>query len=707
MVFEPENFSIKKGLPTFFADNAFFDPINDYTQNFIPDSIKKLLSKLGVIQPWQVWKNIPEFYNWIRQFEENDERLFIINEGYIPGSEYENKLHFGIANNNDPIMVEASVPLTQRPCNAVLNIKLKPTVQTKKTIEYIQIENAGQKIIISNLNNYDEISYDTESNALRINGEFASDQLSGSIYKIYSTPIIDLNKSEANSLSIDNRNAENKILIHSSGEEIDFDLSIELKQPTYIIDQNIQLWSVSALPLTKVELYGYYCNTFNNNHGWKLLETKHYKESDRVTYDRFTTQYDVEIFFIKTYYAGLDNPVVTGFPQEENAPNPVFETNKTLDYWGSIYGLPRQNYRDDITEDEEPLTRPAKYYNYNKEQDYWYQQRLSNEYRINESNEDGIWLKDSDNQNIGIMKCIDPYIEDLHIYTESNQTSNGEITKQIKINDITETGNYKEWINIENLQSQQKDKKAQIIMNPDNSDSLENNMNKSNLLTFILDFTDVPDYVELTGFNIFMNLLSSLSGINIEFDERSGIRVPYLDSNNELYWKLIPLNYLPDLDAVEKDYDISDSNFEKTSTPINLMLLKKYGAELHLGFTNYHIALDGEIDIYNFKFNIQYKTSKRDVNIETYLNKNISRDIDDIINLHIKIHNVGEIPVIDGNIFIFSPNLTLSESIVPINLGINEYSEHDISVSSIDSGNFEILILAVGKESREQFIALR
>ena len=117
-------------------------------------------------------------------------------------------------------------------------------------------------------------------------------------------------------------------------------------------------------------------------------------------------------------FKNIDAALYFGFPQEVLPSNGAFAINENLDKWGEIYGLPRRVYRDDISDDEEPYTFP-KYYKYPIEQDYWYEERLVNEYRFNEDAINNAFIKDTDMNNVAILSSIDPFINDVWVYTET------------------------------------------------------------------------------------------------------------------------------------------------------------------------------------------------------------------------------------------------------------------------------------------------
>ena len=100
--FDVNNYLIKEKLPEWYKNDTFLEPLNVYTQNLIIDMVSGLLNNLGVVQPFNVWKWLPEEYNWTHNYYSSDE--------YLEGRDATLKPGF---------ITHAIVPNTKRNCNAI------------------------------------------------------------------------------------------------------------------------------------------------------------------------------------------------------------------------------------------------------------------------------------------------------------------------------------------------------------------------------------------------------------------------------------------------------------------------------------------------------------------------------------------------------------------------------------------------------------
>lgn len=669
MVFDNRNLKINRGLPTWFNDNVFFAPIEKYSQEFTLDAIDKLFEPLGVIQPIQLWKNLPNDYNWVHVFKNGDERL-------------DSFLKF---NGNNKVNI--SLPLTQRPLDFKITIKFKPLPETPTDIGYIKLSNNNSEMKISGIKNFDEIEYNSRTKEVKVLNRSEYLEVDNFIEKIFPTAI-----NEVDNYDLFNRNAENILTLSSSGEEIEFDLVVELFEPVYIIDQNIRLWSISALPIKKVEVFGFFIHEFNTNQGWKMIFEKEYSLRERVVYDRFSMQYDTEIFYIKVYYHGLDYPILKGFPQEVDSPNAIFNINKNIDKWGEIYGLKRQYYREDIN--DESKTFPP-YYLYPVEQDYWYEKRLINEYRWNEDNIDGVFVKDTNNENIAIIKAIDPYVEDLWVFTETIPHKPSQITTTIDPSFIDQNGRYTPFID--------NDGRKTVFMEPLTSKSFQDEKNKSNQMVIGFDLSDIPDYTELHSFEFQIDIQSSLADQNIIFDERSNIRVP-IRVNEDILWLTLEQNYQPNLKTYRTKYTIYDYEFKDPEHKINLSTLRDNGLELNIGFTNLHSDLIGEINIHDIKLILSYNISKKQVKLSSSIkNKIITNTSTELL---LKISNTGEIPIYQEKIYIICPGLSVVFTDM-IDIAIGETVNIPVEIIGNSNGYYDLSVFFLDQKNKHQIIVLK
>ena len=71
--YQDYNLSIKENLPEWMKNDVFLDVMEKYTEEFEADIVNEFLKHLGLIQPVQVWKDIPVEYNYVREYEDFDE----------------------------------------------------------------------------------------------------------------------------------------------------------------------------------------------------------------------------------------------------------------------------------------------------------------------------------------------------------------------------------------------------------------------------------------------------------------------------------------------------------------------------------------------------------------------------------------------------------------------------------------------------------
>ena len=62
--FDNYNYEINKRLPEFWKDDLFLKPIERFSALLMRDSIQTFMEKMGVMQPFMVWKTLPEEYFW-------------------------------------------------------------------------------------------------------------------------------------------------------------------------------------------------------------------------------------------------------------------------------------------------------------------------------------------------------------------------------------------------------------------------------------------------------------------------------------------------------------------------------------------------------------------------------------------------------------------------------------------------------------------
>ena len=537
--FDQENYEIRSRLPEWWKDDLFLEVINNYSAKIITDILKDFFPYLGVMQPWQLWKTLPEEENWEHNYGHSTDGK--ITDKWLDGRL---KLNYGESFN-------AYVPNTKRNCNAIINITLHSTDSENKfhnqKIEKLILSNANQTITIRDIDITSTIQINTEEGVVLIDGaEDNSRVLSDGIYynkvqgsfeNIKSEP---LNTDQMYDLQPHEENKITKINVQAftlkNGQEgsCRIEFSIKLLRPVYVVEQNIRVWSPSAFPLKNIKLYGYFCHEHNFNEGWMYLYERGYALEDRVVYDRITREYDCEIFYMTVEYYGIPVPITIGFPQSEYHENPVFETNKALDYWGKIFNLKRRHYNDNISEKDERKTFP-KYYLYPIEQDYWYEQRMINEYRDTNSLINGGFLQDTDGNNLAHINIIDPYTKDIYIYSEtipSMQLHNSSLNGNIIYREIFQhENNQRAWLNYTNIDSN--DDYSEIQLNAHTTSAISNESYMSDILSLYFQIPeDIPKNIKITGLEVDIEGHNNVYLDNVTLTHNSAIYIPQKYQSN-------------------------------------------------------------------------------------------------------------------------------------------------------------------------------
>ena len=519
MAYENYSYEIKERLPEWWKHDGFLEPINRYTQQLIKDIVGALLGNFGVVQPFQVWKTLPTEYSWTHTYQSHDPRLRYIEGGTSPL----------ILNQNQPI--RAFLPNSKRNCHGVIQLQLQGDEQgLDKPLKKLTIKNADQSITFNNIKTTSDIKIFTEDNSILIDGYQQYNLVTGRFDKIYPQP----QNTNYDQVDIDD---ENKItfLEIESDTTVNFALKIKMIHPIYVTEQNIRVHTVSAFPIEWIKLYGFYCHDFNNKQEWRFLWEKNYKKNDRVVYDRITKQFDCERFYVQIKLFGIGIPIVYGFPQEQLASNAAFALNEKLDYWGNIYGLPRRVYRNDISEDEEKNTFPP-YYNYPIEQDYWYEERLVNEYRHNKDAINTALIKDSNLNNVAILQCIDPSIHDIYVYTETIKADidNNRQTNEIYPTSLDEDGEGVTWQNPYEI-ANTKTTAAEVMLKPLDSDIFNEKENQTKILKIHFDdIPELPKNINITGLELQLHGFTDIHSDSLILDDRSQMLLPtFYKKNNE------------------------------------------------------------------------------------------------------------------------------------------------------------------------------
>ena len=695
--FDSFSYDINSRLPEWWKNDALALPINKYTQELLSEILQSLLTTMGVVQPLNVWKSIPEEYDWYHHYVPLDDYLYY---GEIPRSTC-------VLYGGDTVV--AKLPNTKRKCHAKIRLRLKggeleevidendgrshkELKESNPLVEELTIKNGSQLLKIYNVPKISTIEISTENNQILIDGEEGDYLIEGNLNKIeptikyadYQEPYIDGNNTLYKEIDIEDENKKTELIIKSSNT-VNFDLEVYLLKPTYTTEQNIRIATVSAFPIEWVRLYGYFCHPFNNKQGYKFLWEKKYDINSRVTYDRITKQYDCERFYIQVKFHGLGTPLTKGFPQEEFDSNVAFQTNPNLDKWGKIYGIRRRVYRQDITEDEEPYTFP-KYYNYPIEQDYWYEERMVNEYRFNDESINSLFVKDTDFNNVGRLECIYPFMDDIWVYTETvDPDSDIEQEKEFELcpdrkQDDDSVGVDWDGLNLIGTNIE----KEPILLNPYNDEIIKRNDFSYQTKKFKCSFCltpyekQVPDDIKITGIELKFKSGMNLNSNSIRLSEDSKMILPFISksftnpyaklseeenaspTNNDIVLEKIDIgNELKFWDREKKYYTVGGQNYlfgQEKITKEQLFNDNDGKVEFEIRFINKSEFLEGRLILEDIKLKIYYEIIPDKYNLDVNFDKfTINKTIpDDSIDMTITMSNEGDKEIKDKEVYIIA-----------------------------------------------------
>lgn len=128
---------------------------------------------MGLVQPIQVWKTLPEEYNWEHKYYDKDI--------WVGNTTLDEKADLKISNDK-PLFLK--IPNTKRPTDAVIDIHFTGNKNNQtKPIKKLLIKNADQMILFKNITTKTSIKINTDGNIL-IDGVNKDDLIDGKIYKI-------------------------------------------------------------------------------------------------------------------------------------------------------------------------------------------------------------------------------------------------------------------------------------------------------------------------------------------------------------------------------------------------------------------------------------------------------------------------------------------------------------------------------------------
>ena len=381
----------------------------------------------------------------------------------------------------------------------------------------------------------DNVVIDVGSQEVTINNQKAKIQIFGDGVSYFKTQKQVLDIKEWNPQQHYFSNEILKINIDSDFEYnmVHLDVEVIMNNAVFINEQNIEITGLELVPIKSMELYVYYDFPFNRKvSGWQKASEKVYIEDTNVVYDMITTKFNTKKFYVDVWYKGLDYPYRVGFPAEKNADDDsIYHVNKELDTWGQYFGLKRRTYKENIPEKDYPYTYPA-YYPYDIEQDYWYYQRLINEYTYVEWAVNDVDLTDTNGTPIIRLHSIDPFAEDLVVHAKSVYPENADniktrnfiptVASQELLNDEDSEYRKSEYRDIQNLLKYD-DNKAYITLRNKIGAGITYQQYLSKVLKLFFDLKDIEKDVNINDLQILVEAESTDNKDNKYSNQDTGL----------------------------------------------------------------------------------------------------------------------------------------------------------------------------------------
>lgn len=320
--------------------------------------------------------------------------------------------------------------------------------------------------------------------------------------------------------------------INEDQDKVDLDIEIILQNVVFENEQNIEITSLELLPLDKVVLYAEYDFPENKKYnGMKKVYTKEYDPQTTVIYDMITTQFFTEKFYVEVYFKDVVHPYTIGFPcYKDAATDSIYHVNTELDALGDLLELQRREYKTNIPEEDYPFTFPE-FYPYDIEQDYWYYQRLVNEYAWNDLAINRADIKDTEDNTVIRLHSINPFIEDFVVYANSTYP---EDIEGINYNEYLPSFIYQEteyekntqvpFVDVKNL-LRKDDNFAYTTLYSKSDNHITYEGYKTKELGLYFDLSDIPDNVNIDGFEIIIDTESTDNSIEKYNDNRTRLQI--------------------------------------------------------------------------------------------------------------------------------------------------------------------------------------
>lgn len=367
------------------------------------------------------------------------------------------------------------------------------------------------------------------------------------------------------------------LFFEADNSNVDIEATVIFDNVVFINEQNIEVNGSELIPIEKIELYAYYDFPYNQiSTGLRKVYEKEYDPKTNVVYDMITTHFYTKKFYVHVYYKGIDFPYKVGFPCTKDAKSDsIYHVNTNLDEWGVYFGLPRREYRENISDEDYPFTFPQ-YYPFDIEQDFWYYSRLVNEYAWNDLAINDVDLMDIDDNPVIRLHSIDPFIQDFvveakSIYAEEKEGIDYSKYTPMQITQESPEADYKRmtYFDIQNLLKYDNNKAYVTLANKKNL-AINAQKYKSNKLITSFNLDDLPEDINIDDIQVLIEAESTDNTKTKYSNNETGIIIPAIgedilipmtqSSDYELEEKEIVYNLTDGIDKIKKMYDNVDKN---------------------------------------------------------------------------------------------------------------------------------------------------
>ncbi len=370
---------------------------------------------------------------------------------------------------------------------------------------------------------------------------------------------------------------------------INIDVDVTFNDVVFVNEQHIEVHGLELIPIKQVDLYAYYDFPYNPiSTGWRKVYEKPYDPKTEVIYDRITTHFYTKKFYVEVFFEGLDHPYQVGFPCYKDAEkDSMYHINENIDEWGKYFGLPRRKYRENIVEEDYPFTFPP-YYPFDIEQDYWYYQRLINEYAWNDLAINDVDLKDTDGNSVIRLHSINPFVEDFvvetkSVYAEERENIDYNMYIPTYVTQDSPEADYKraQYFDTHNLLKYDNNKAYVTLANNFNTNITTQKYISKKLITYF-NLESLPDNINIDDIEILVEAESTDNSKTKYSNTETGIIIPEIgevlipmqqSDSYELEEKEIIYTLKDGIDKVKKLYDNIDQNVLQKAT------IKSFGGQ--------------------------------------------------------------------------------------------------------------------------------